>query len=489
MNLKKSLSFLLALLMLLPLSTAAFAEEYAGTFTVKTVFFDSLGNTADNLSLKPGESVRADVFFTSDFLAGSLKLGMQFESGVFELDSEKHIASGGEYKLLDTDPSLSGTFHIGIKNLPEGFDNDRLTALNILFDSSDVQKYDNLKAFSICFKVKSGASDGETGSFTVIPGSQITGKDTKNFPTGIDCITNESAVGTSCAKVSPDDILTPLDYSLSLNFTSGKVTVAESGEPGGDSNNDEEEFEKYKSEMSSAAGELEISGESSEGKKLISDAINSIGALKFDSGKTLDENKASVKAVVDKLKTDLDALRNRKYRAAFSDGGNIISETFYKEGETVVKPANPVKDGYTFKGWEPSVPEKMPASDMTFSAVFEKKSEPAPFGTYKLPSFKEQSAAYKTFVTVNVTLNNIPTGAEVYIAGKKAEKDNNTYSADIGQLKETTTVNIEVRSGDKTVAVSALTVKVSNGFFDKVISVIVNFIFNLFKWKRVNVAF
>ena len=65
MNLKKSLSFLLALLMLLPLSTAAFAEEYAGTFTVKTVFFDSLGNTADNLSLKPGESVRADVFFTS----------------------------------------------------------------------------------------------------------------------------------------------------------------------------------------------------------------------------------------------------------------------------------------------------------------------------------------------------------------------------------------------------------------------------------------
>ena len=43
----------------------------------------------------------------------------------------------------------------------------------------------------------------------------------------------------------------------------------------------------------------------------------------------------------------------------------------YKYNEVIVAPADPVKVGYTFTGWTPAVPEKMPADNMTFVATFE----------------------------------------------------------------------------------------------------------------------
>lgn len=42
------------------------------------------------------------------------------------------------------------------------------------------------------------------------------------------------------------------------------------------------------------------------------------------------------------------------------------------EGEIIPEPEKPVKDGYSFKGWEPDVPETMPSRDLEISAVFEK---------------------------------------------------------------------------------------------------------------------
>ena len=43
----------------------------------------------------------------------------------------------------------------------------------------------------------------------------------------------------------------------------------------------------------------------------------------------------------------------------------------YVEGATIVKPAEPVKAGYTFVGWTPDVPSTMSAEDLTFTAEFE----------------------------------------------------------------------------------------------------------------------
>lgn len=109
---------------------------------------------------------------------------------------------------------------------------------------------------------------------------------------------------------------------------------------------------------------------------------------------------------------------------------------------------------------------------------------------YKLPAnFREQSAAYKTIVTVNVTLNNVPSGAKVYIDGKEATINGNTYSADIGQVSSTKNIMIEVRQGTKALDSATLTVKVDAGFFAKLISFFSNFLFNLFKWKQITINY
>ena len=43
-----------------------------------------------------------------------------------------------------------------------------------------------------------------------------------------------------------------------------------------------------------------------------------------------------------------------------------------KYGEAVTKPANPKKDGYTFSGWNPELPEKFPAENATYTAQWAK---------------------------------------------------------------------------------------------------------------------
>ena len=51
-----------------------------------------------------------------------------------------------------------------------------------------------------------------------------------------------------------------------------------------------------------------------------------------------------------------------------TDGGSAIDpiETYY--GATITKPADPVKTGHTFLGWDKEIPETMPDEDLTFKA-------------------------------------------------------------------------------------------------------------------------
>ena len=52
------------------------------------------------------------------------------------------------------------------------------------------------------------------------------------------------------------------------------------------------------------------------------------------------------------------------------DGEKVSDASIAFEG-AVTAPANPTKTGYEFKGWGAEIPEKMPAGDLTFTAVFE----------------------------------------------------------------------------------------------------------------------
>lgn len=61
----------------------------------------------------------------------------------------------------------------------------------------------------------------------------------------------------------------------------------------------------------------------------------------------------------------------RKFTVKWIIDGVTTTEMIY-ENAVIAKPKAPQKDGYTFAGWTPEVPEKMPAYSMTFTAVYEK---------------------------------------------------------------------------------------------------------------------
>ncbi len=59
-----------------------------------------------------------------------------------------------------------------------------------------------------------------------------------------------------------------------------------------------------------------------------------------------------------------------KYKVTFIVDGQTVKEEEVEYGAPIEKPADPQKDTYTFIGWTPEVPATMPASDMTFTAQF-----------------------------------------------------------------------------------------------------------------------
>ncbi len=58
-----------------------------------------------------------------------------------------------------------------------------------------------------------------------------------------------------------------------------------------------------------------------------------------------------------------------------TDGGSAVTPNpqYYKAGETVIRPANPTKEGFIFVDWSPALPEKMPAENITVKAIWEKE--------------------------------------------------------------------------------------------------------------------
>lgn len=54
----------------------------------------------------------------------------------------------------------------------------------------------------------------------------------------------------------------------------------------------------------------------------------------------------------------------------FADGKTVIEQT-YEYGATIIKPADPTRTGYTFKGWSPNVPDKMSTDNLKFVAQWQ----------------------------------------------------------------------------------------------------------------------
>ena len=178
-----------------------------------------------------------------------------------------------------------------------------------------------------------------------------------------------------------------------------------------------------------------------------------------------------------------------EYTAVFISDGKTISEKKYKEGEIIQKPVNPSKNGYSFKTWTPAVPAKMPAKDMTFTAEFEKITEPAnPTASAKLNAKSSTTVDYRSKVNITATASGVPDGYFLAIYSgntllEKGTKDKVTYTPKDSnnkslELKSDVTYTVKVIDGKNAVQKDSngkdltanVEVKVKQGFFDKLIA-------------------
>ena len=62
--------------------------------------------------------------------------------------------------------------------------------------------------------------------------------------------------------------------------------------------------------------------------------------------------------------------RNSYTLTVDADNGTAVSKETYKFGTAVIAPADPTKTGYTFGGWDKTIPGTMPAEDVTVTATW-----------------------------------------------------------------------------------------------------------------------
>ena len=170
---------------------------------------------------------------------------------------------------------------------------------------------------------------------------------------------------------------------------------------------------------------------------------------------------------------------DKEFTAKFVVDGKTVSENKYKEGETIVKPANPSKDGYTFKCWTPNVPTTMPSNDMTFTAVFE-KNNPTKDASLKISANTE--VEYAATVTVKAKAANVPEGYYVALYDGKTllKKGSNTEVSYTfpGEFKETKNITVKIiddngnvqKDGNGKELTGTVEIKAKSGFFAKLIA-------------------
>ncbi|MBQ6468065.1 MAG: InlB B-repeat-containing protein [Clostridia bacterium] len=132
-----------------------------------------------------------------------------------------------------------------------------------------------------------------------------------------------------------------------------------------------------------------------------------------------------------------------EYTVTFIADGKTVKTFKLTAGAKIPVPPAPAKAGYTFKGWSPEVPAKMPAKNMTFKAVFEKKA------VAKVTFEKIASVAYRTDVTITATGENLPKGTVLAIYEKGGSKplakgNAKSVSYKAGEMKSAKTYEVKV---------------------------------------------
>lgn len=85
-----------------------------------------------------------------------------------------------------------------------------------------------------------------------------------------------------------------------------------------------------------------------------------------------------------------------------TDGGTEVAPITQNYNTSIAKPNNPMKEGYTFAGWDKEIPSTMPAENMTIKAQWQVNEYILSYYTYTddVPTlYKSEKVAYNTEVT------------------------------------------------------------------------------------------
>ena len=135
------------------------------------------------------------------------------------------------------------------------------------------------------------------------------------------------------------------------------------------------------------------------------------------------------------------------YTVTWNIDGKTVTE-IYAAGDKLTPPAVQSKSGYTFKGWDKSIPSTMPANDLTFTSVYEKNVEKK---NVKSVSIDDISLNYKKSTTLKPTIKADD--------GAKYKVEYSTSNAKVATVDE----NGKVYAAKKGSATITCTVTDSNG--------------------------
>ena len=121
------------------------------------------------------------------------------------------------------------------------------------------------------------------------------------------------------------------------------------------------------------------------------------------------------------------------------DGGEGDESISGKYEEAVTTPANPTKTGYTFAGWNPSLPAAFPAKNATYTAKWNANTYTVKFNANGgIGNMGNQTFTYDTEQALPA---NTFTRADYAFAGWAVSADGNAAYTDMGKVKNLTSEN------------------------------------------------
>ena len=152
------------------------------------------------------------------------------------------------------------------------------------------------------------------------------------------------------------------------------------------------------------------------------------------------------------------------YTVTFRMDGSTYRTMQVAYGESITPPPAPSKAGATFTGWTPEIPATMPASDLTFNAVF-KRDPSVAIRAYT----SSRTVGYKTSVTFHAVINADDYSKLIWIVDGREYNDDGSLSYKVSSPTASYSVKLKLVTAEKTVESQTENVTVQTGFFAKIV--------------------